>query len=177
MILPNFETLYKFKKKTAGKGGKRQSLSMEVFFFGIALVFTNITTTPNISYIKKIFSDKYLKGDSFYMKLNKKLIEFRIIRKICNKLKIDPIFILIVCLIPLIILLFVYFTITTTMIAIIYPLYKSFKALEKKKVIINIKLEEQETTRWLSYWLMYAFINNMECIFWKFLEKIQFYNN
>ena len=125
--------------------------------------------------VNKNFSDKYLKGDSFYMKLNKKLIEFRIIRKICNKLKIDPIFILIVCLIPLIILLFVYFTITTTMIAIIYPLYKSFKALEKKKVIINIKLEEQETTRWLSYWLMYAFINNMECIFWKFLEKIQFY--
>ena len=137
--------------------------------------------TRNLRYsapdkVNKNFSDRYLKGDGCYMKLNKKLIEFMIIRKICNKLKIDPFFILIACLIPLVILLFVYFTITTTMIAIIYPLYKSFKALEKKKVIINIKLEEQETTRWLSYWLMYAFINNMECIFWKFLEKIQFYN-
>ena len=101
--------------------------------------------------VNKNFSDRYLKGDGFYMNINKKLIEFKIIRKICNKLKIDPFFILIACLIPLVILLFVYFTITTTMIAIIYPLYKSFKALEKKKVIINIKLEEQETTRWLSY--------------------------
>jgi hypothetical protein len=82
--------------------------------------------------VNKNFSDRYLKGDGFYMNINKKLIEFKIIRKICNKLKIDPFFILIACLIPLVILLFVYFTITTTMIAIIYLLYKSFKELEKK---------------------------------------------
>ena len=56
------------------------------------------------------------------------------------------------------------------MIALLYPLYKSFKTLQKKSD------EDAEATRWLSYWLIYAFINNTECIFWKFLEKIKIYN-
>ena len=39
------------KKKTAGKGGKRQSLILEVFAsISIALVFTNITTPLKGSY-------------------------------------------------------------------------------------------------------------------------------
>ena len=41
------------KKKTAGKGGKRQSLIMEVFFYSISLVFTNITTIGVRGYKKK----------------------------------------------------------------------------------------------------------------------------
>ena len=123
---------------------------------------------------KKEFINKYMPGDSFLVKINKYLMQYKIINKICIKLKIDPIYIIIILLIPIIILLFMYFTFTTTMIALIYPLYMSFKTLQKKSFIVES--EDVETTRWLSYWLIYAFINNIECIFWKFLEKIKIYN-
>ena len=123
---------------------------------------------------KKDFVEKYMPGDAFLVKINKYLMQYKIINKICIKLKIDPIYIIIILLIPIIILLFMYFTFTTTMIALIYPLYMSFKTLQKKS--FNAELDDAETTRWLSYWLIYAFINNTECIFWKFLEKIKIYN-
>ena len=123
---------------------------------------------------KKDFVEKYMPGDTFLVKINKYLMQYKIINKICIKLKIDPIYIIIILLIPIIILLFMYFTFTTTMIALIYPLYMSFKTLQKKSFIVES--EDVETTRWLSYWLIYAFINNTECIFWKFLEKIKIYN-
>ena len=123
---------------------------------------------------KKDFVQKYMPGDTFLVKINGCLMQYKIINKICIKLKIDPIYIIIILLIPIIILLFMYFTFTTTMIALIYPLYMSFKTLQKKSFIVES--EDVETTRWLSYWLIYAFINNTECIFWKFLEKIKIYN-
>ena len=118
--------------------------------------------------------EKYMHSDGVFLKLNNALLEYKIINKICIKLNIDPIYILLICLIPIIILLFTYFTFTCTMIAIIYPLYKSFKTLHKKS--FNTESEDAETIKWLSYWLVYAFINNTECIFWKFLEKIKYYN-
>jgi hypothetical protein len=122
---------------------------------------------------KKEFINKYMKGDGVVEKINKYLADYTLINKICTKIKLDPIYLLILCLIPIIYLLFKYFTITTTMIALIYPLYKSFKVLHKKS--IGLESEEVEATRWLSYWLIYAFINNTECIFWKYLEKIHIY--
>ena len=123
---------------------------------------------------KREFINKYMKADTLVQKINKYLSEYRLVNKICDKFNIAPIYILIVCLIPVVILLFKHFTVTTTMIALIYPLYKSFKTLHKKS--INPESEDAETTRWLSYWLIYAFINNSECIFWKFFEKIKIYN-
>ena len=123
---------------------------------------------------KKDFVDKYMPGDTYLVKINKYLMQYKIINKICIKLRIDPIYIIIALLIPIIILLFKYFTFTITLIALIYPLYMSFKTLQKKSFIVES--EDVETTRWLSYWLIYAFINNIECIFWKFLEKIKIYN-
>ena len=122
---------------------------------------------------KKEFLDRYMPGDSLLVKINKYLKQYRIINKTCQKLKIEAIYILIIILIPIIILLFMYFTFTTTMIALIYPLYKSFKTLQIKDY--NKEVEDAETTRWLSYWLIYAFINNSECIFWKFLQKVRIY--
>ena len=122
---------------------------------------------------KKEFINKYMKGDGVVEKINKYLADYRIINKICTKTKLDPIYLLIISLIPVVFLLFKYFTITTTMIALIYPLYKSFKILHKKSY--GLDSEEAEATKWLSYWLIYAFINNTECIFWKYLEKIQIY--
>ena len=119
--------------------------------------------------------ERYIPRDGFFSNLNNALLEYKIITKICIKLQIDPIYILLICLIPIIILLFNYFPYTCTMIAInIYPLYKSFKTSHKKS--FNAKIEDAETIRWLSYWLVYAFINNTECIFWKFLQKIKYYN-
>ena len=119
---------------------------------------------------------KYL-GNTYLAELNKNLMEYKIINKICTKFRIDPIYVLIALLIPIIILLFMYFTFTTTMIALIYPLYMSFKRLQAlQKKPSSEEKEDAETTRWLSYWLVYAFINNTECIFWKFFEKIKIYN-
>jgi receptor expression-enhancing protein 5/6 len=123
---------------------------------------------------KREFRDKYMKEDTLVQKINKTLSEYKIVNKVCNKFNIAPIYILLVCLIPVIIMLFKHFTVTTTMIALIYPLYKSFKTLQKKSS--KSSSEDVETTRWLSYWLIYAFINNSECIFWKFFEKIKIYN-
>ena len=128
---------------------------------------------PNPVGLEKI-KGQYLKPDSLLVKINKFLMQYKIINKICIKLRIDPIYIIIALLIPIIILLFKYFTFTITLIALIYPLYMSFKTLQKKSFIVES--EDVETTRWLSYWLIYAFINNTECIFWKFLEKIKIYN-
>ena len=122
----------------------------------------------------RIKKEKYFEPDTLLVKINTFLIQYKIINKICRKLSIDPIYILIALLIPIIILLFKYFTFTITLIALIYPLYMSFKTLQKKSFIVES--EDVETTRWLSYWLIYAFINNIECIFWKFLEKIKIYN-
>ena len=123
---------------------------------------------------KRKFTEKYMKEDTLVQKINKTLSEYKIVNKVCNKFNIAPIYILLVCLIPVIIMLFKHFTVTTTMIALIYPLYKSFKTLQKKSN--KSSSEDVETTRWLSYWLIYAFINNSECIFWKFFEKIKIYN-
>ena len=122
----------------------------------------------------RIKKEKYFEPDTLLVKINTFLIQYKIINKICRKLSIDPIYILIALLIPIIILLFKYFTFTITLIALIYPLYMSFKTLQKKSFIVES--EDVETTRWLSYWLIYAFINNIECIFWKYLEKIKIYN-
>ena len=122
----------------------------------------------------RIKKEKYFEPDTLLVKINKFLMQYKIINKICIKLRIDPIYIIIALLIPIIILLFKYFTFTITLIALIYPLYMSFKTLQKKS--FNAELDDAETTRWLSYWLIYAFINNTECIFWKFLEKIKIYN-
>ena len=123
---------------------------------------------------KKEFINKYMKADTLVQKINKFLSEYRIVNKICDKFNLAPIYILIVCLIPVIIMLFKHFTVTTTLIGLIYPLYKSFKALHKKS--LTQESEDAETTRWLSYWLIYAFINNSECIFSMFFEKIKIYN-
>ena len=123
---------------------------------------------------KDEFVNKYIPKDGLMVKIDKYLKKYKIINKICQKFNIDAIYILLIGLIPVVILLFMYFTFTTTMIALIYPLYMSFKTLHKRS--FNLEIEDAETTRWLSYWLIYAFINNSECIFWKLIEKIKIYN-
>ena len=82
--------------------------------------------------LKDTFIQKYLPQEKMTIieRINKKLIKIRTIQKICKKLKIEPIYLLLIFLTPVIILLFTFFTFTTTMISTLYPLYMSFKTLK-----------------------------------------------
>lgn len=120
--------------------------------------------------------------ESVIDKINCRLAKNKMILKLCKKINIEPIYILLIALIPLIVLLFTFFTFTTTMISTLYPLYRSFKTLKYQvnKSKINGKLykkedEDRNTTQWLSYWLLYSFINNTEFLMGSLKDKIPLY--
>ena len=126
------------------------------------------------------YEEKYLQKEnpSYIEKINIKLGENRTIRKICKKFKLDPFYLLLMILIPILILLLTFFTFTTTMISTLYPLYCSLKTLQYQ---INTKVEgklykkedeDNNTTQWLSYWLIYAFVINTECILGSLVDKV-----
>jgi len=130
------------------------------------------------------FQEKYIgvENPTIIQRINKALAKKKIIEKICLKLNIDPIYLLLILMVPIIFLLLKYFTFTTTMIATLYPLYMSFKTLQyqvnkskKNGKIYKKEDEDSDTNQWLSYWLLYAFINNMECILGSLVDKITFY--
>lgn len=130
------------------------------------------------------FVGKYIEQEnlSIIEKININLAKNRTINKICKKIKLDPIYLLMMFLVPIIILLFTFFNFTTTMISTLYPLYQSYKTLQyqvnKSKVDGKLYKKEDEdnnTTQWLSYWLMYAFVNNTECILGSLVDKIPLY--
>ena len=134
--------------------------------------------------LKDEFVKKYLPQEktTIIEKINKKLIKSRPVQKICKKLKIEPIYLLLIFLTPIIILLFTFFTFTTTMISTLYPLYMSFKTLQYQVNrprddgrIYKKEDEDNDTTQWLSYWLLYAFVNNSECILGSLVDKIPLY--
>ena len=134
--------------------------------------------------LKDEFVKKYLPQEKMTIieRINRTLIRNRTIQKICKKLKIEPIYLLLIFLTPVIILLFTFFTFTTTMISTLYPLYMSFKTLQyqvnKPKDdgrIYKKEDEDNDTTQWLSYWLLYAFVNNNELIFGLLVDKIPLY--
>ena len=123
--------------------------------------------------LKDEFVKKYLPQEKMTIieRINMTLIRNRTIQKICKKLKIEPIYLLLIFLTPVIILLFTFFTFTTTMISTLYPLYMSFKTLQYQVNkprddgrIYKKEDEDNDTSQWLSYWLLYAFVNNSECI-------------
>ena len=130
------------------------------------------------------FKSKYIETEkiSILEKINQNLKANKTFKHISSKIKLEPIYILLILLVPVIILLLTFFTFTTKMITILYPLYKSFKTLQYQinKTRINEKLykkedEERDTTQWLSYWLLYSFVSNTECIFGSFFEKNPLY--
>ena len=134
--------------------------------------------------LKEQFKSKYIETEkiSILEKLNKSLKTNKTLRFISTKIKLEPIYILLILLIPIIILLLTFFTFTTKMITTLYPLYKSFKTLQYQinKTKIDGKLykkedEDNDTTQWLSYWLLYSFVSNMECVFVSFFEKNPLY--
>lgn len=118
------------------------------------------------------FEEQYLQKEShsYIESINIALGKNRTIVKICKKFNIDPIYLLLMILVPILILLLTFFTFTTTMISTLYPLYCSLKTLQYQ---VNTKVEgklykkedeDNNTTQWLSYWLLYAFVINTECI-------------
>jgi len=134
--------------------------------------------------LKDEFKSKYIEPEkiSILEKMNKSLKTNKSLRYISSKIRIEPIYIMFILLIPVIVLLLTFFTFTTKMITTLYPLYKSFKTLQYQinKTKIDGKLykkedEDNDTTQWLSYWLLYAFVSNSECIFGSFFEKSPLY--
>ena len=127
------------------------------------------------------YEEQYLQKEnlSYIERINIELAKNRTILKICKKFKLDPIYLLLMILVPILILLLTFFTFTTTMISTLYPLYCSLKTLQyqvnKSKVegkLYKKEDEDKNTTQWLSYWLIYAFVINTECILGFLVDKI-----
>ena len=134
--------------------------------------------------LSKEAREKYFPSEkvSVLERINQKLKNNRKFVKISKKLKLEPIYLLLILLTPVIILLFTFFTFTTTMISTLFPLYMSFKTLQyqvnRSKVdgrLYKKEDEDKNTTQWLSYWLLYAFVNNIECILGSLIFKIPLY--
>ena len=127
--------------------------------------------------VRDELKDKYefKEEKAIITKIEEKLLANKTFKKIYLKLKIPPIYILAIILTPLIILLLTYFSFTTKIITTTYPLYKSFKALHSSKLKFKKDDEDKIVTQWLSYWLLYAFINNCEVILGTFITKIFLY--
>ena len=130
------------------------------------------------------FKKNYIEEEkeTIEQRINRILEKNKYFRKISKKLKINPIYLLIILLIPFLMLLLTFFNFTTKLITTIYPLYMSFKTLQYQvnKSKKNGKLYKQEdedndTTQWLSYWLLYSFVINSECILGSLVDKIPLY--
>ena len=121
-------------------------------------------------FYKDIFDLK--EGETYFDKINKKLLEYEEVKYVCKKTKIKPFYYLILVIIALSFILVGYFSkYLTLLLATIYPLFMTFKALqysdenEKKEQIIH----------WLKYWIFYCVFLNFECCFGNFFKNFYFF--
>ena len=142
-----------------------------------------VSSQPDIKVNKK-FKEKYIvtENSSIIKRINVRLAENITILKICMKIKLDPFYLLLIILIPILILLLTFFTFTTKIITTLYPLYMSFKTLQyqvnrskKDGKLYKKEDEDNDTIQWLSYWLLYSFVNNSESILGSLVDKIPLY--
>lgn len=135
--------------------------------------------------VKDVYGEDPLAVDeekeNFRDKINKKLLKYKEIRLFSKKTHIEPFFISIIMFILLIVILIGYFDkYLTVVISIFYPLFMSFKVLQfryrGKGKRYSEEMLEQDTIQWLSYWLFYSFIINVECIMEPFIKRVRFYN-
>ena len=133
--------------------------------------------------IKDIYGEDPLHPDeSIKDKINNKLLRYKFIRTFCVKINLEPFYLVLILLIPILLLSIKYSDFLTTLIAILYPLLMTFKTLQYEVgqrihgKIYKEEDEEQNTNQWLSYWLLYAFINNVECIFGSLIKKLPLAN-
>ena len=127
--------------------------------------------------IRDELKDKYKLNDekSTIELIEDNLLANKTFKKIQLKLKIRPIYILLILLVPLIILLLLHFSLTSKIITTLYPLYKSFKALNSRLLKFKKDEEDKIIIQWLSYWLLYAFVDNCEIILGSLITKIYLY--
>ena len=141
------------------------------------------SSQPDIK-VKQDYQDKYLQVEknTIIERINIQLGKNRKILKICNKLNIAPIYLALMFIVPIIILLLTFFSFTTKMLTTLYPLYMTFKTLQyevnkskKDGKIYKQEDEDNDTTQWLSYWLLYSFVINSECLLGSLVNKIPLY--
>ena len=141
------------------------------------------SSSPDIKLADE-FVKKYIEEEdiSLIEKINTQLKKNRRFYKISIKLHIQPFYLLLILLAPVLILLLTFFSFTTKIITTFYPLYMSMKTLQYQ---VNKRTEDgrlyrqvdedNDTTKWLSYWLLYSFIINTECLLQSLVDKIALY--
>ena len=141
------------------------------------------SSSPDIKLADE-FVKKYIEEEdiSLIEKINTQLKKNRRFYKISIKLHIQPFYLLLILLAPVLILLLKFFSFTTKIITTFYPLYMSMKTLQYQ---VNKRTEDgrlyrqvdedNDTTKWLSYWLLYSFIINTECLLQSLVDKIPLY--
>ena len=141
------------------------------------------SSSPDIKLADE-FVKKYIEEEdiSLIEKINTQLKKNRRFYKISIKLHIQPFYLLLILLAPVLILLLTFFSFTTKIITTFYPLYMSMKTLQYQ---VNKRTEDgrlyrqvdedNDTTKWLSYWLLYSFIINTECLLQSLVDKIPLY--
>ena len=141
------------------------------------------SSSPDIK-LAENFVKKYIDEEdiSLIEKINTQLKKNRRFYKISIKLHIQPFYLLLIFLTPVLILLLTFFSFTTKIITTFYPLYMSMKTLQYQvgKRTEDGRLyrqvdEDNDTTKWLSYWLLYSFIINTECLLQSLVDKIPLY--
>lgn len=141
------------------------------------------SSSPDIkladNFVKKYIDEEDI---SLIEKINTQLKKNRRFYKISIKLHIQPFYLLLIFLTPVLILLLTFFSFTTKIITTFYPLYMSMKTLQYQvgKRTEDGRLyrqvdEDNDTTKWLSYWLLYSFIINTECLLQSLVDKIPLY--
>ena len=142
-----------------------------------------LSSQPDLK-IKEEYKNQYIETDnnSIIERINISLAKNKIIFKICKKINLDPIYLLLIILAPIFILLLMFFAFTTKIITTLYPLYMSFKTLQyqvnkskKDGKIYKKEDEDNDAIQWLSYWLLYSFVNNSECILGSLIDRIPLY--
>lgn len=141
------------------------------------------SSSPEIQ-VNEDFKKKYIEKENIpiVQQINLNLKKNKLFYKISIKLHIQPIYLLLIILTPILILLLTFFGFTTKIITTLYPLYMSMKTLQYQinKRTEDGKLyrqadEDNDTIQWLSYWLLYSFVSNLECLLQSFVDKIPLY--
>ena len=119
---------------------------------------------------KEIFDSK--EEETYFDKINKKLLEYEEIKYVCKKTKIKPFYYLILVMIALSFILVGYFSkYLTLLLATIYPLFMTFKVLQNS----DENEKKEQIIHWLKYWIFYCVFLNFECFFGNFFKNFYFF--
>ena len=121
-------------------------------------------------FYKEVFDSK--EGETYFDKINKKLLEYEEVKYVCKKTRIKPFYYLILIIIALSFILVGYFSkYLTLLMATVYPLFMTFKALQNS----DENEKKEQIIHWLKYWVFYCVFLNFECFFGNFFENFYFF--